>query len=44
MARSTASGVEALAKMMGNSEAVVKKHYVEVLSPEDAEAWFGIRS
>ena len=43
LARSTEAGVGALAKIMGNSETVVKKHYVEVLSPEDGEAWFGIR-
>lgn len=42
LARSTETGVGALAKIMGNSEAVVKKHYVEVLSPEDGETWFGI--
>jgi integrase len=43
LARSTETGAGALAKIMGNSEAVVKKHYVEVLSPEDGQAWFGIR-
>jgi integrase len=43
LARSTMAGVGQLAKQMGNSEAVARKHYIEVLSPADGEAWFGIR-
>jgi integrase len=32
-----------LAKLAGNSEAVLKRHYIEVLKPGDGENWFGIR-
>ena len=32
-----------LAKLAGNSESVLKKHYVEVLPPESGEDWFSIR-
>ena len=42
LARSGKEGFGGLARIMGNSEAVVRKHYVEVLSPGDGEAWFGI--
>jgi hypothetical protein len=27
---------------MGNSEAIAKKHYIEVLKPEDGIRWFDI--
>jgi len=33
-------GVGALANIMGNSEAVARRHYVEVLTEESGKAWF----
>jgi integrase len=38
-----ANGVGELAKRMGNSESVVKRHYVQSLSPDEGKAWFAIR-
>jgi integrase len=43
LARSTLAGVGELAKRMGNSEAVARRHYLEPLTPEEGEAWFGLR-
>jgi integrase len=43
LAKNGKEGFGRLAVNMGNSEAVIKKHYVEVLTPEDSQAWFGIR-
>ena len=43
LAQNGKEGFGRLAVNMGNSEAVIKKHYVEVLTPEDSQAWFGIR-
>jgi integrase len=42
LARSENQGVGRLAVIMGNSESVCRKHYIEVLSPEDGRAWFGL--
>jgi integrase len=42
LARSESAGVGRLAVIMGNSESVVRRHYLEVLSPEDGRAWFGL--
>ena len=36
-------GVGRLAVIMGNSEAVARQHYLEILQPRDGKAWFGIR-
>ncbi len=44
LARSGKEGFGSLARVMGNSEAVVKKHYDAALEPNDGEAWFGIRN
>jgi integrase len=35
-------GVGQLALHMGNSEAIAKKHYIEVLTAEQGKAWFSI--
>jgi integrase len=35
-------GVGALAVIMGNSEAVAKRHYISILTPETGLAWFGV--
>jgi integrase len=37
------NGVGVLAKHMGNSESVCRRHYLETLSPEEGIAWFAIR-
>jgi integrase len=37
------NGVGALAKIMGNSETVCRRHYLETLSPDEGRAWFAIR-
>jgi integrase len=37
------NGVGALAKRMGNSESVCKRHYLETLSPDEGRQWFAIR-
>jgi integrase len=42
LARSGKDSFGTLARVMGNSEAVVKRHYDAALSPGDGEAWFGI--
>jgi hypothetical protein len=42
LARSGKDSFGSLARVMGNSEAVVKRHYDAALSPGDGEAWFGI--
>jgi integrase len=42
LARSGKEGVGRLALNMGNSEAIVKRHYVEILTPEDGAAWFNL--
>jgi integrase len=44
LARSGKEGFGSLARVMGNSEAVARRHYVEVLEPKDGKAWFGIRN
>jgi integrase len=36
-------GVGALAKRMGNSESIARRHYVESLSPDEGRSWFSIR-
>lgn len=43
LARSGEEGVRRLAVIMGNSEGVAKRHYIETLEPSAGEAWFGIR-
>jgi integrase len=43
LARSTLAGVGELAKRMGNSESVCRRHYLETLTPEEGQAWFAIR-
>jgi site-specific recombinase XerD len=43
LARSKKEGLGRLALQMGNSEAVVKRHYLEILTREDGRAWFGLR-
>jgi site-specific recombinase XerD len=43
LARTSKEGLGRLALQMGNSESVIRRHYLEVLSQEDGEAWFGIR-
>jgi integrase len=43
LARSKKEGLGRLALQMGNSEAVVKRHYLEILSRDDGKAWFGLR-
>jgi site-specific recombinase XerD len=43
LARSRKEGLGRLALQMGNSEAVVKRHYLEILSREDGKAWFALR-
>jgi integrase len=43
LARSGKEGFGSLARIMGNSEAIVRKHYVEILTPDTGENWFGIR-
>lgn len=43
LARAGQEGVGKLAVIMGNSEAVCRRHYVESLEPGDGEKWFGIR-
>src|SRR5260221_6127297 len=43
LARSGQDGFGALARVMGNSESIVKRHYDAALSPGDGEAWFGIQ-
>jgi len=43
LARSTLAGVGELAKRMGNSESVCRRHYLEILTREEGEAWFAIR-
>lgn len=42
LARSEKEGLGRLATIMGNSEAVVRRHYLEVLGPEDGFAWFAL--
>jgi integrase len=42
LAKNGKKGVGELALIMGNSEAIAKKHYIEVLKPEDGRKWFGI--
>lgn len=37
------NGVGVLAKHMGNSESVCRRHYLETLSPDEGKAWFAIR-
>ena len=37
------NGVGELAKRMGNSESVCRRHYLETLSPDEGKAWFAIR-
>jgi len=36
-------GVGRLAVIMGNSEAVARRHYIETLEPDAGAAWFGLR-
>jgi hypothetical protein len=43
LARGGKEGVGRLALNMGNSESVAKRHYIEVLTPGDGDAWFSIR-
>jgi site-specific recombinase XerD len=43
LARSTLAGVGELAKRMGNSESVCRRHYLEILTREEGEAWFSLR-
>jgi site-specific recombinase XerD len=43
LARTGAEGVGRLAVVMGNSEAVARKHYIETLQPGDGDRWFGVR-
>ena len=43
LARSRKEGLGRLALQMGNSEAVIKRHYLEILTREDGRAWFGLR-
>jgi site-specific recombinase XerD len=43
LARETREGAGQLAKRMGNSEAVCKRHYLETLTPHEGSAWFGLR-
>jgi integrase len=43
LARAELEGVGALAKRMGNSESVARRHYIESLSPAEGQAWFAIR-
>jgi integrase len=37
------NGVGALAKYMGNSESVCRRHYLETLTPDEGKVWFAIR-
>jgi integrase len=37
------NGVGALSKIMGNSESVCRRHYLETLTPGEGRAWFSIR-
>lgn len=43
LARTGQEGVGRLAVIMGNSEAVARRHYVETLAPGEGEVWFNIR-
>ncbi len=43
LARSKKEGLGRLALAMGNSEAVIKRHYLESLTPQEGRAWFAIR-
>ena len=43
LARSTLAGVGELSKRMGNSESVCRRHYLEILTQEEGEAWFNLR-
>ena len=43
LARGGKEGVGRLAVIMGNSESVAKRHYVETLEPGEGERWFSIR-
>lgn len=43
LARSGKEGFGSLSRVMGNSEGIARRHYVEVLEPADGERWFGIR-
>jgi site-specific recombinase XerD len=43
LARTREQGVGELAKRMGNSEAICKRHYLETLSREEGRAWFALR-
>jgi hypothetical protein len=43
LARSKKEGLGRLALAMGNSEAVVRRHYLESLTPQEGRAWFVIR-
>jgi integrase len=37
------NGIGRLAKIMGNSESVCRRHYLETLTPDEGEAWFSIK-
>jgi hypothetical protein len=36
-------GVVQAARYAGNSEATIRKHYLERLTPEDGKAWFAVQ-
>jgi integrase len=43
LARGGKEGVGRLALIMGNSESVARRHYIETLEPGDGDRWFNIR-